>query len=459
MANPEHVRIVAAGKEAVERWIRQQPCIDADHCLDLRGAALTKIQLSGADLRYVRLEDANLELARLNGADLRFASLDGTVLEKAKLVSVNFRGAHLRRVEVRKIHLRGADFRYAVLEDVKLNEARLRDANFGRASLRNVELNGADLRYACFQAAYLEECKLNHANLNSTKFQNARLIRTEFRNSRLRRANLKRSDNYRTDFSDADCTAIKFKHAILNTAQLLRTELSKANLSGVTMYAVLTDDWHIDRAMCTYFFVGYFDGLKFKKKRIPKQGFLSHKEFEDRFKSRPTIEFMFEHGMPALGPAILATAIDSATLERPETGLRLLDITARGGMPRAIIEVAEKVSRKDVLALVQAYYDQTIRQMRHEIDALRGDKESLLQIVSKKMLLPALQAGPKRTSRPDQKSKYTPEKIDNMLASFDKHLEEEKGVKYAWECVAEEHGLSSGKAAEMAVRRHPKKNK
>jgi len=56
-------------------------------------------------------------------------------------------------------------------------------------------------------------------------------------------------------------------------------------------------------------------------------------------------------------------------------------------------------------------------------------------------------------------SKYTAEKVTNMQTSFDKHLAEGYGVKYAWDCVAEEHGIPSGKAAEMAVRRWLKENK
>ena len=65
----------------------------------------------------------------------------------------------------------------------------------------------------------------------------------------------------------------------------------------------------------------------------------------------------------------------------------------------------------------------------------------------------------KQPKKFDQKSKYTPEKIKNMLTSYDKHFEESNDVKYAWNCVAEEHSIKSGKAAEMAVRRHQEKNK
>ncbi|MFC1737751.1 hypothetical protein ACFL1G_01730 [Planctomycetota bacterium] len=58
-----------------------------------------------------------------------------------------------------------------------------------------------------------------------------------------------------------------------------------------------------------------------------------------------------------------------------------------------------------------------------------------------------------------QKSKYTPEKIKNMETTYNKHLKEKNDVKYAWNCVAEEHSIKSAKAAEMAVRRYRKKNK
>ena len=92
---------------------------------------------------------------------------------------------------------------------------------------------------------------------------------------------------------------------------------------------------------------------------------------------------------------------------------------------------------------------------------LTGRLESFIADLNdlSELLAEASQSQTKSEEKDGQKSKYTPEKIKNMQASFDKHIEENKGVKYAWECVAEEHGLKTGKAAEMAVRRHQKKNK
>jgi len=439
MANPEHVEIVRAGRAAIEQWVKRQPRLDSDHCLDLSRAKLGGIRLGGADLRYANLKEVDLRWAYFNGANLRGALLDETELQGAKLIAT--------------------DFRSSILRNVDLTRATLKSADFGRACLQHVEFNKSYLRNAKFQAAYLEDCKFNAATLNCARFQRARLVRVELRDSYLRRTHIKYADLYRTDFTNADCTGAQFQHAILNTVQFLRARLRSANLSGATLYAVQIDEWDIKDVLCTYFYAGYFEDLKFRKKRVPRIGFLAHREFEDRFKSRPIIELMFENGMPALGPAALDLAIEQANLQKPAAGLKLLDITARGGIPRAIVEITEKVSKEDALVLVTVYYDQKLQQMQREIKDLREDKRSLLQIATQRMLLPALETGLKRTSKPGRKSKYTPEKIKNMRASFAKHLQEEKGVKYAWDCVAEEHHIKSGKAAEMAVRRHQKENK
>ncbi len=65
----------------------------------------------------------------------------------------------------------------------------------------------------------------------------------------------------------------------------------------------------------------------------------------------------------------------------------------------------------------------------------------------------------KTPKKPGKRGKYTTERIKNMLISFENHFQEKNDVKYAWNCVADEHGIKSGKAAEMAVRRHQKENK
>ena len=69
-------------------------------------------------------------------------------------------------------------------------------------------------------------------------------------------------------------------------------------------------------------------------------------------------------------------------------------------------------------------------------------------------------AGDKKTKRGRQK-KYTPEILKAMQKLFDDVVEKQKDkdVKASWSKVADTFGIKSGKAAEMAVRRHQKQNK
>lgn len=97
--------------------------------------------------------------------------------------------------------------------------------------------------------------------------------------------------------------------------------------------------------------------------------------------------------------------------------------------------------------------------LRNEIGRLANDLRSCANMAREEWEYGKDGQSKKQPKKIVQKSKYTPEKIKNMLTSYDKHFEESNDVKYAWNCVAEEHSIKSGKAAEMAVRRHQEKNK
>jgi uncharacterized protein YjbI with pentapeptide repeats len=260
-----------------------------------------------------------------------------------------------------------------------------------------VNFEGATLQGASFEGSNCEQSILNDANLREAELRFACFADAQLRNA---------------DLSDADLTGGFFE----------RADLEGARLDGIKLCNTGTEGWIIKGVRCTHFFVpnrGQYlacecghqieahrtidmltspedeeDPLNWVDpmwRRVPETGSLKPGEFEDRFRSRPTIEFMFEKGMSALEPAVLGLAIDQGNLKDPAAGLRLLDITARGGLPRAIIEIAEKVSKPDALALVTACYEEKFRQMQREIRGLEKDKDSLLQASSKKMLLSPLE--------------------------------------------------------------------
>ncbi|MBA7694225.1 hypothetical protein ES703_102832 [subsurface metagenome] len=276
-----------------------------------------------------------------------------------------------------RLDLAGADLAHKSLSRMCLNHADMRHANLTMGMLRGAYLIGADLRGAGLIQADLQDSYLMGSNLDRANLNNCSLLGAFLDNASLKKTLLSGAKLLCADLKGA-C----LRGADLTLAQCAAANFSSANLSGIMLGHTGTDGWKIHNVRCTHFFVF--------GKRVPKVGCLKEGEFEDRFKSRPTIEFIFEYGMGALDPAVLDAAIDYANSEHPEVGLRLLSIDGRGGLPRAIIEIAEKVSKKDALALVEACYQQKIRQMRKEIKGLTKDKESLLEIASRKVLLPAL---------------------------------------------------------------------
>ncbi len=153
MANPEHLAVLDAGRDAWNRWRRQfragrrrvTPNLaeaDLDR-RDLRGFDLSHANLWQAKARRARLDQANLYAAQMRGADLAGAVLDG------------------------------ADLKFAVLSRVDLSRARLRGADLTGASLRRAVLHGADLRQARLRHASLAEADLGGAMLDRCELYGA----------------------------------------------------------------------------------------------------------------------------------------------------------------------------------------------------------------------------------------------------------------------------------------------
>ena len=128
MANPEHVKLVKAGAEAIRKARIANPEL--------------KLDLRRADLRRANLSDANL-----NDADLRGSYLRGVDLSGASLRDADLRGSHLRGVD-----LSGASLRDADLSDANLSDANLSDADLSDANLSDANLSGADLTESVWSA-------------------------------------------------------------------------------------------------------------------------------------------------------------------------------------------------------------------------------------------------------------------------------------------------------------------
>lgn len=356
MANPEHLKLLLSGKEAVDDW-RKKFC------------NTVKTEFDGLCLRNASLEGINLSDYDLTGADLRNAKLSKAKLTLTKLYKANLMNADLSEATFSETYCLGANFWRAnlcniIAWDADFSSADMREACLISSRLEKVSFEETDLEWANLIGAYLKETIF----LN-TKLANAKLSGIVFHNTFIENWNISNVKCYYFYTFDKEKARKGFREERRGKQSKIEKEAKEGKLKFSALVVEAKPEWY---------------------PRIPEKGYLKTGEFEDRFKSRPTIEYMFRNGMSALDPAILGVAIDQANLERPEAGLRLLDISARGGIPKAIIEVAERVSKEDALVLVGACYQQKFEQMRKEIEGLKDDKESLFQITSQKMLLPAL---------------------------------------------------------------------
>ena len=155
MANPEHVKIVKQGAEAIAAWRKENPCGSLD---------LTAANLSGADLFAANLYAAYLRGADLTGANLRGADLTGAILYAAHLFV-----AHLVRANLSGADLTAADF----------TRADLTVADLTRANLSGAHLTAADLTRANLISTMLGETDLTNASVGFTTFADCDLSRVK----------------------------------------------------------------------------------------------------------------------------------------------------------------------------------------------------------------------------------------------------------------------------------------
>jgi uncharacterized protein YjbI with pentapeptide repeats len=248
VADPEHVKIVRRGKDAVARWRRSElhrlfetlgydHYTDGDARLDLTGADLSGLELPGVNLRAADLTDAdlsgtNLEGAWLEGARLIRTRLVGTRLSGAKLQSVRLQEANLSSADLRKADLSNADLTDTGIYNADLSEANLFAANLTGAQLLGGLLWRADLHKAKLRRARINEENMIEANFAEADLSDAEILGSSFQGSDLTGSNLSRADLGVRDFDPASSLAqVNLSGAKLTAANLAGVNLTAANLS------------------------------------------------------------------------------------------------------------------------------------------------------------------------------------------------------------------------------------
>jgi uncharacterized protein YjbI with pentapeptide repeats len=178
--------------------------------LDLSRANLESVDFKGADLGGVNMKKSQATRARFPRANLQEALLDSWVA-----LGADFSGANLRSVHAM----------YANFQQANLAGARLIEANLWRANLQKANIEGAD-----FTEANLEEARLNGLKLSSACFDSAR-----FGGADLRDCDLEDMVLAIPDFHDVD-----LRNALLTGSRLHGANFTGADLRGAGLAEI---DW------------------------------------------------------------------------------------------------------------------------------------------------------------------------------------------------------------------------
>jgi len=278
-----------------------------------------------------------------------------------KMVGADLRCLELTEPNMAYDHLfigsspNGADLSYGIdLTGANLSYSRLMGLDLSGADLCDAILIGADLRHTIFNSA-----QLCGANLTSANLSNAKLIGTDLSETVMVDTIL-----FDADLSDATLSNSNISNAHLSKARLISARLKDAIISGASLYGAALDDWNIDGIQCDYV---YWD--KDGKERTPKSQDFKPGEFEELYKSLPTITYYFSDEFTPITPLVMDKVVNEINQKHPQFELQLNSFHSRG-TPHAVFTVLHKGQADDALKAITIGYEETILGLKGEVKAL-----------------------------------------------------------------------------------------
>ena len=261
----------------------------------------------------------------LSGANLAEYALVGFNFTGTHLHNVNLAGAQLSNSNLSRANLIGANLTEAWLEVVGFSEANLTDADLRRARLMSADFFGTILRGANVAGA-----NLIHANLSKAK---------------LERANLRCAD--------------------LRYCLIVGADLTCANLTGSRLYGAAKDDWIIKDIECKYVFLDVAG-----KNRLPQERDFAPGEFEQLYRTLPTIEYVFQNGMTPMDPLIMDRVVKAIRADKSEFDIQIDSISARGLAPSIKFTVQQEEYKEPALQMIVVEYESRLQRLETEKDRL-----------------------------------------------------------------------------------------
>ncbi|NQT04000.1 MAG: pentapeptide repeat-containing protein [Planctomycetes bacterium] len=224
-----------------------------------------------------------------------------------------------------------------------------------RANMPRADLSGADL----------SSVDLGSADLSGASLKGASLVRAKLVNTMLDKANLNKASVRVAEVIYTYMKATNLEDVDFSYSNLVGTNLTDANLTGIKLYGTSRDDWVIKDVECKYI---YWDIEG--KQRSPKDRNLEPREFERLYAALPTIEYIFENGMTPIDPLIMDRVVKAIIERKPEFGIKIDSINARGLAPSIKFTLQNEEHKKPALKEVKNEYEVKIKQLESERDRL-----------------------------------------------------------------------------------------
>lgn len=273
------------------------------------------------------------------------------------------RGSRTNSVDLTGIDLRGTDMIGVDLGYANLKRADLSDANLHHAELRDADLTGAIITGAILGRADLGLAKLIDADLRGVDLNGARLV-----GAKLDGANLSGSHVLSADLHAATARGANLSQVDFRGARLLDCDFTTATLTGALMWGTARDGWTIDRIECDYIYEGK-DG----RERLPPDRDFAPGEFERLYKSLPTIEYVFKHGIHPLDLVDMDVAVQRVREDNPELDLRIKFLDVQGFLPRMLFTIQGKEYAELASELLRVEYETRIACVEEQRDRYRED--------------------------------------------------------------------------------------
>lgn len=153
--------------------------------VDFTNAKFIGSNLSGMDLTHTILKGADLSRANLTKAELRDVHMEYSILDSTCLMEATLDGAHLRGVKLANRYPNGPNLNKASLKKTDLTYANLQGGHFDGTDFSNcnctlTRFNYATFKNTVFQGCDLKGCQFGGASLHSTHFMNSDISRSNF---------------------------------------------------------------------------------------------------------------------------------------------------------------------------------------------------------------------------------------------------------------------------------------